>query len=433
MKLNNQRIALIIALAASVPTFDPSMARGQNLFVNNGSAIYQIAPNGVVMNTNALPESGYLGGLAFDKYGNIFAANYGASAIYEVSTNATVSLFTSGVAFPAGLAFNNAGNLFAASPETQLISEVTPTGTVSTFASLLSGEPEPYALAFDAYGNLFAAVWNGGYILEYQTNGTSTTFATGLDPFGLAFDAQGNLYASSLLGGHIYKFATNGGGTVFASIPYPAGLGFDGAGNLYAGTYYGSGNIYKITPDGTATIFANVPGNLVGLAFQPASGPLPLQIYAQPQSQLGYWGLSVSFSVSVTNGVPPYSFQWMEGSNAISGATNFLLVLTNLQFTNAGTYTVVVSDTVTNITSQPAILTVNPAGTSIALYSGVTIVGVVGYTYGIQSTTNLSDPNSWVGVANVTLTMPTQIWYDSQPATLPQRYYRVVAGPITLH
>jgi hypothetical protein len=227
------------------------------------------------------------------------------------------------------------------------------------------------------------------------------------------------------------KFAPDGTRTVFASVKYPAGLAFDSAGNLYAGTYYGSGNIYKITPDGTTTIFANIPGNLVGLAFQTA-GPLPLQIYAQPQSQLGYWGMSVSFSVGVTNGVPPYSFQWMKGSNAIFGATNSLLLLTNLQFTDAATYTVVVYDTVTNITSQPAILTVNPAGVSIALYAGVTIAGVIGYTYGIQATTNLSDPNSWIGLANVTLSTATQIWYDSQPATLPQRYYRVVAGPITI-
>jgi hypothetical protein len=93
----------------------------------------------------------------------------------------------------------------------------------------------------------------------------------------------------------------------------------------------------------------------------------------------------------------------------------------------------VVSDSDGNtITSAPAYLTVNPAGVSIALYPGVTIDGVAGFTYGVQMTANLSNTNSWIGVANVTLTVPTQIWYDSQPASLPQRYYRVLPGPITI-
>jgi hypothetical protein len=143
----------------------------------------------------------------------------------------------------------------------------------------------------------------------------------------------------------------------------------------------------------------------------------PLQIITQPQSQLGYWGKSVSFSVTATNGTPPYSHQWLHDSVTIPDATNSLLVLTNLQTTNEGVYTVVVSDTVTNLTSQPATLTINPAGVSIALYAGVTIDGVVSQTYGIQCTSGLSNTNNWVGVTNITLTVPTELWYDSQPAS----------------
>ena len=82
--------------------------------------------------------------------------------------------------------------------------------------------------------------------------------------------------------------------------------------------------------------------------------------------------------------------------------------------------------------APPAILTVIPSGMSIALYTGVTIEGVVGQTYGVQMTSDLSNTNSWAGVANATLTTPTQIWYDSQPETRPQRYYRVVPGPIAI-
>ena len=69
---------------------------------------------------------------------------------------------------------------------------------------------------------------------------------------------------------------------------------------------------------------------------------------------------------------------------------------------------------------------------SIALYAGVRLTGTIGSVCGIQETTNLADTNSWAGIANVTLYAPTQIWYDSQPASQPQRYFRVVPGPISI-
>ena len=74
-------------------------------------------------------------------------------------------------------------------------------------------------------------------------------------------------------------------------------------------------------------------------------------------------------------------------------------------------------------------------GVSIALYSGVTpgltIDGVVGQTYGVQATKDLGNMNTWDGLTNITLTTPTQTWYDSQPAVLSHRFYRVVPGPIS--
>ena len=172
-------------------------------------------------------------------------------------------------------------------------------------------------------------------------------------------------------------------------------------------------------------------GHFVGVDITVALSTSPI-ITKQPQSQLGYWGKSASFSVIATNGVPPYGYQWMKDGLAISSGTNSVLVLTNLQTSDVGTYTVLVSDTVTNLLSQPATLTVNPAGVAIALYAGVTIDGVAGQTYGIQSTMDLSNTNSWAGRANVTLTNATQLWYDSRPATQPQTYYHVLPGPISI-
>jgi hypothetical protein len=99
---------------------------------------------------------------------------------------------------------------------------------------------------------------------------------------------------------------------------------------------------------------------------------------------------------------------------------------------DAGGYVAVVTNFYGAASSAPAYLTMNPAGVSLALYAGVTIDGVVGLTYGIQCNTNLSNTNAWWGKANVTLSAPTELWFDVQPASQPQRFYRVVPGPITV-
>jgi hypothetical protein len=158
--------------------------------------------------------------------------------------------------------------------------------------------------------------------------------------------------------------------------------------------------------------------------------PVPF-ITAQPRGQVGYWGKTVTFTVT-TAGTPPLSYQWLKNGTPIEGATGSSLVLTNLQLSDAGNYSVVVSNAYGSITSSNAYLTMNPAGVSLALYSGITIDGVVGLTYGIQYSTDLSNTNSWRGMVNVTLSVPTELWFDVQPANQPQRYYRVVPGPISI-
>ena len=81
-------------------------------------------------------------------------------------------------------------------------------------------------------------------------------------------------------------------------------------------------------------------------------------IQTQPQSQTVSAGSSVQFSVTAS-GRPAVIYQWNFNGTAINGATNSSYSLSNAQSGNAGNYTVVVSNVMGAVSSNPATLTVN--------------------------------------------------------------------------
>ncbi len=144
-----------------------------------------------------------------------------------------------------------------------------------------------------------------------------------------------------------------------------------------------------------------------------------------------YWGQTNTLSVGAW-GTGPLSYQWFDNGNAIDSATNSTLTLSNIQFTNAGLYSVVVSSALGSVTNTPNQVIVNPANVGVQLCPNVVIQGTVGYNFIIQSTTNLADTNSWITQANLTLTQPVQFWDDTntdvnQPSN-PRKFYRVLPG-----
>ena len=87
---------------------------------------------------------------------------------------------------------------------------------------------------------------------------------------------------------------------------------------------------------------------------EPGYGPV---ITSHPSSQSSPSGSAASFTITAS-GNAPLAYQWQRNSLLLPGRTNALLTLTNLQFTNAGTYSARVTNSYGTVTSLVATLTV---------------------------------------------------------------------------
>ena len=98
-------------------------------------------------------------------------------------------------------------------------------------------------------------------------------------------------------------------------------------------------------PGTYSVVVSNSAGSVTSanatLTVSPAAvGPA---ITTQPASQSVTAGSGVTFSVTAT-GTAPLSYQWRKGGSNISGATSATYSMTNVQAADAGTYSVVVSN-----------------------------------------------------------------------------------------
>ena len=84
-----------------------------------------------------------------------------------------------------------------------------------------------------------------------------------------------------------------------------------------------------------------------------------LVVITPPADQTVPLGAGATFSVVVSGGVGPSTYQWRRNGTPIPGATASQLTVASVQPADAGTYTVVVSNSATTITSAAATLAVS--------------------------------------------------------------------------
>lgn len=154
---------------------------------------------------------------------------------------------------------------------------------------------------------------------------------------------------------------------------------------------------------------------------------VPPAITAQPQGVSAAPGSNVTFTVTAT-GTAPLDYQWRFNGTNISGASVTSYTRVNAQASDAGSYSVVISNLAGTVTSADAVLTivqvVPPWIDSISLTpegrAQLQVSGAPGH-YAVDAASNLTD---WAELAIVTNTGSAFQYLDPE-ASLTERFYRV--------
>ncbi|MEY4917945.1 MAG: hypothetical protein RL616_1858 [Verrucomicrobiota bacterium] len=161
----------------------------------------------------------------------------------------------------------------------------------------------------------------------------------------------------------------------------------------------------------------------------------PPIITNQPVNFTNVAGGSASFAV-VAGGVPALSYQWRLNPNTPqAGATSATFNLANLRASQAGNYSVIITNSAGSVTSSPAALVVTnplPAVAIIPVISGAnfqfTFNGIPGLTNTVLTNGDLSG-NNWSVFTNIPPPANNNPITITSPSGQPNLFYRLMVVP----
>ena len=119
-----------------------------------------------------------------------------SSGPIPVLSNSSLRVIATGFSAPSGLAFDRNGSLYVANYMTNSIDRISADGTRNTFCTGVNLRG-PIGLVVDDSNNLYVANYNSGTVVRVSPAGISTVVASGFKkPYYLTLDKDGNLYVS---------------------------------------------------------------------------------------------------------------------------------------------------------------------------------------------------------------------------------------------
>jgi probable HAF family extracellular repeat protein len=189
-----------------------------------------------------------------------------------------------------------------------------------------------------------------------------------------------------------------------------------------------------IDPDAGWTIeeaaAINNSGWIVGSGLNPKGQrhgyvliPTAPLITAPPLTQTAEAGSAADFWVDASSPLPLFYLWYLNATNLITCSTNCDLGLTNVDFSQAGIYTVVISNVFGTVTSAPAMLNV-VAPVERRPVPGVQVTGQTGSLLNMDYAGSLDPAPNWASLGSVSLTSTSQFCFDLTLPLPPQRFYR---------
>jgi hypothetical protein len=162
-------------------------------------------------------------------------------------------------------------------------------------------------------------------------------------------------------------------------------------------------------------------------------GAVALLIGSSPRTQTAEEGAAVDLRVKASAGLPLFYVWYYNGTNFLGCTTNCHFALTGVQFSQSGTYFVVVSNAVGAVTSAPFVLNVI-AAIERRPVPGVRLMGDIGSLLQVDSADFLSPVPNWTTLGSVSLSTNGAYWFDRTLPLAPQRFYRLwqTGAPATM-
>ncbi|MBI3875485.1 MAG: immunoglobulin domain-containing protein, partial [Verrucomicrobia bacterium] len=199
-----------------------------------------------------------------------------------------------------------------------------------------SASDSPRGIAADQVGNVYIT---GPFNGSATFNTTSLTSLGGSDSFIAKYDTSGGLIWVKQAGGSQVNFSYK--------------IALDGLNNVHIGGEFSGNfildNLILNSSGGNDFFIAKLGGTVIT-----AQAPV---IVSQPQNAAVAVGANATFSVSAT-GTQPLGYQWSKNGAPISGAVGNSFTVINVQLTDAGAYSVTVTNSVGAAISAPAFLNV---------------------------------------------------------------------------
>jgi len=369
-------------------------------------------------------------GIAVDPSGNLYVTDNGSDLLREISSSGSVTTLAGQLSFKGysdgtgsgarfsdgrGICVNASGILWIADADASTIRK-------ATVGSLPAITTQPASQSVNAGTSPSLSVVAAGVTgYQWQFNGTSISGATNLTLTlaGIGTSQQGsytvvvsNGYGSVTSNAAILTVntapsistqpqsqAVNAGLNVTFTVvatgsPAPAYQWYLNSVALANGTQ-ANGSVVSGATSATLTVANTQSGNAGSYAVVVSStagsitstaatltvNTVPV-ITTQPQSQTVNAGTNATFTVAAP-GTPVPTYQWYLNSQAISGATNASYTIAGAQTSNAGSYTVIASNTAGSVTSAVATLTVNTVPVIITQPQSQTVNAGANVTIGV--------------------------------------------------